>query len=369
MKIGILTYHRAYNYGALFQAYGLMKYLQLMGHDAELIDYWPTYHAKDYELFPSEKFSKLKLIHKVKYLIFFLTGLSRMLKRKKGYDDFMKNSLNLPDKTMFSSKEVIAGEYDAIFCGSDQIWRKHNFADFNKIDEVYFGNCPVNTIKKYSYAASMGVLHEDAETKSFLRKQLPNFDKVSVRESDLKLLLSDIGFESTLVLDPVFLLDKNEWYDISNNKTKKEKEKYIFFYHHMDCPEAEKLVDKLKKKYNCSVRIVRSKVYPFLFGKDYTQSISPYKFLELIANAEAVVSTSFHGVAFSIIFEKQFYALGMGKNSKRVETLLDSIGIKQQLNDDISQFDLDKSIDYVKVNNLLNKKIEASKNYIRECIK
>jgi hypothetical protein len=368
MKIGILTYHRSHNYGALLQAYALQTYLRKLGHQIEIIDYWPDYHAAEYQLIPHFKARSLK--GKVKSILSLAIGYSRTIKRRKLYKQFIHEQFTIPHKPRYKCKEDMKEiAYDAVVYGSDQIWRRSDYPLFKGFSEVYFGAYPLKVKRKISYAPSMGVIDVKEEDKPNLRQMLSNFDAISVREEALKKLIDDVtGNQVPLVLDPVFLLEKEEWSQLSPHPITTNQEKYIFFYHLAASEEAISLTNRLEQHYGYKVIEIRGRVEPLLFGDRYLQAASPTDFISLIKNAEIVVSTSFHGVAFSLLFEKQFYALGMKNNSGRVQSLLDNVGIEHRLLSDTNQINFEDKIEYDKVNVKITTLKNQSKNYLNDAL-
>jgi hypothetical protein len=364
MKLGILTYQRAHNYGALLQAYALKTYLKSLGHQTEMIDYWPDYHKEDYALIPY--FKSRSFLGKIKAILLFLLGYKRIIKRKNGYGQFMSEHLNLSDNPLYSmEREMKEIEYDAVVYGSDQIWRRSNYPLFKGFSDVFFGADLIEVKRKITYGASMGVIDVDLKDKDYLKRMLRNFNAISVREEELKLLVDDIIEDNvSLVLDPVFLLKKEEWAMLHTRVIPFFQEKYIFFYQLMPSKESIDFVQRLEEFYGYKVVETRGRVEPMLFGNRYFQTASPLDFLMLIQNAEIVVSTSFHGVAFSLLFEKQFYALGMNNNSGRVQSLLNKLNISERLLANTNQVSFEEKINYQSVNLRKQELISQSKNYL-----
>lgn len=364
MKLGILTYQRAHNYGALLQAYALKTYLKSLGHQTEVIDYWPDYHKEDYTLIPY--FKSRSFLGKIKAVMLLLLGYQRIVTRTNGYKQFMSQQLNLAENPLYSNeKEMKEIEYDTVVYGSDQIWRRSNYPVFKGFSDVFFG-ADLNKVKrKITYAASMGVIDVDLKDKDYLKRMLSNFNAISVREEELKLLVDEIIEDNvTLVLDPVFLLAKEEWSKLNTCAIPLNQDKYIFFYQLMPSKESIDFVQRLKEFYGYKVIEIRGRVEPLLFGNRYFQTASPIDFLSLIQNAEIVVSTSFHGVAFSLVFEKQFYALGMNNNSGRVQSLLHKLNISERLLTTTEQINFDEKINYQNVNMRKQELITQSQNYL-----
>jgi polysaccharide pyruvyl transferase WcaK-like protein len=345
VKIGIITFQRAHNYGAALQAYALMTTLKRYGHEVEFIDYWPDYRKGMYDLI---NFSFLKdpstgLLFKLKKLVTVFLKLPRNVPRNRKFNQFFQKELDLAINSKYTKGEKIVDDCDLYVFGSDQIWRYNQLFLFQKgFDAVYWGKYPVTAKRKIAYAASMGVMEMDEDKRKFVKEHLQNFSAISVRENYLKEFISSLSeIPVSQVLDPVFLLEKHDWQKLSCLNKTPPKEKYILFYHLLFSAEALKLVDRLAKHYSLTIIEIG--------GIKKRSFAGPIGFVNLISQADFVVSTSFHGAAFSIIFQKQFYALGMKKNSGRVQSLLASLAIPDRLVDKAEQVDLDEIINYEEV--------------------
>jgi hypothetical protein len=167
-----------------------------------------------------------------------------------------------------------------------------------------------------------------------VKKNLKNFLQISVREKSLQdYLQTHSGTFIHHVLDPVFLLTKKDWHQIirsAESLRKLPKKQYLLFYHLVPCAKAKEVSEIICKKNNYQLIEIFGGDRPYNFFNNYYQSSGPLDFINLINNAEYVVSTSFHGVAFSILFEKQFYSLGMDDNSSRVKSLLSLFDISER---------------------------------------
>lgn len=361
MKIGILTYHRAHNYGAVLQAYALRTFLQKQGHDVEFVDYWPDSHEEKYKTFSFDTFNPLSFIQKGKYIISFLLSYRRRRKRRKKFLSFMQNQLGLTKNPQYTQENSLIKErYDLIVYGSDQIWRNHIVDKRDKFDPMYFGeNLPASQ-KIISYAVSMGVIDANEEDRAFLQKALSQYSTILVREKNLSKLVSNLGYENKVVLDPVFLLEKIEWEKMVVNVPKRDY-KYILYYQLVFSQEGLELAKKLQAKLNCELIILTGTVIPLNFTKNTKQTASPIEFLSLIKDAEYVITTSFHGTAFSIVFEKQFYSINLEKISGRVQTLLSQMDISDRCVKSILDFEQIKLIDYQSINQKKEAIINESK--------
>ncbi len=355
MKIGILTFHRAHNYGALLQAYAMKTYLESQGHMVGFVDYMPKWHADEYRVWNKTAFRKKSFVDKIKQLVLWILTFSRKTRRFNNFQNFITQYLQLPSKVQYLQSPILLQEqYDYIVVGSDQVWR--NWIVSNRyvgFDSIYYGENITPKSKYIAYAASMGIVNYNAEEKKFLQRALHNFEKIAVREKTLQKELQTFGFESTLVADPTFLLGKEQWNAILPTK-RYRKEKYVLFYHLLEFDNARILAEKIAKQLNCKLLTIMAGV-PTFPHQDEIQTAGPIDFLHLIRDAEFVVATSFHGTAFSVIFEKPFYTLGLGKNADRVLSLLQQIGLKDRYveNDDLKEITY-YNIDYSKFNAYIN---------------
>ena len=322
MRIGILTYHRSNNYGALLQGVALRYVLQEMGHDAYFIDYWPNYHYEMYALFPPKLIIRNVLGLHARYLWRLVRDCSRRWKRIKHFRKFISENVR-PYMAKYSKKE----EFDVIIYGSDQIWRKQGGLG-GKFNPVYFGENILTTKNHVSYAASMGIIDLSDEDKSFLKSSLSRFSKISVRESSLNDAIVSLGLKSEVVLDPTLLLDSHQWDKLLSTDERPINEKYVLFYQIMG-----KSFDEDKIKAFAAERGLR---YVKLAGgvskkqAGVLDNESPETFVSLVKHADFVFTSSFHGLAFSIIYNKQFFA-SYSANAGRAESLLNSLCLSNRL--------------------------------------
>lgn len=366
MKIGVLTYHRAENYGALLQAYAMKTYLHGMGHDASFVDYWPEYHYDYFRIFPKERFRSANLRTRLGLLRRFIAWYIPKYIRKARLQQFMKEKLGLGNHPKYTKAEDSTDEFDVVVYGSDQIWRKQHLGGVD-FDKWYFGSDNVQADRKIVYAGSMGTINTTADDDEYVKAAMKNFEGISVREKDLQAYLEKMNISSTLVCDPVFLLDKEQWEEIK--KKSNFKRKYILFYNLLNTPESKRFADSLSRRSGLPVIEVNKQMSLHHLGKRYLSTASVERFLGLIDGAEYVVSNSFHGVAFSIIFEKRFFAVGMGERANRVVSLLDTCGINNRYigNDMLPQNYMD-NIPYSDVSAKLSSLVGLSKEFLNQSI-
>ena len=331
MKIGILTYHRAHNYGAMLQAYALRTYLHNQGHDVEFIDYWPDSHNKQYTLF--KPIRGKSLYFKILNIISDSVTLIRRTIRMNKFNNFRKKHLGINDSIKYTTnKEPIIERYDCVVVGSDQIWRTQEYEGKHVgIDPMYLCTNIPNTTRCISYAASMGIISLTSEDEHVIRTSLKNFNTILVRENSLKQLVESLGYSAHVVLDPTLLLTKQQWDQLIPSHRYSQKP-YVLFYELMPSQEALAFAKKKALSLNCELLIMDSIIHT-LPRKNHIAYASPIEFMHAIRDAEFVIATSFHGTAFSIIFEKQFITIGLKKNADRVKTLLQQVGIPEQYQD------------------------------------
>ena len=253
-------------------------------------------------------------------------------------------------------------KYDIIVHGSDQIWRKQ--FEIKVYNPVYFGRHNISARCKISYAASMGNIAETEADKRIIKSYLFNLDRISVREEKLKNLVQELGFNCELHIDPVFLLNKEQWNSLVP-MTKTINDKYILYYcfqpNAFDISEIQKFAEERHLK----VKILYGKV----FKKDTISEIAvanSHDFLNLIRGAEFVFTSSFHGLAFSLIFQKPFYA-SFKTNSGRAESLLLQLYLNHYLLEQQSPIpSYYKEIDYHTVENKISDMRKKSYEYLKD---
>lgn len=377
MNVGIVTFQRAHNYGAQFQAYALQKFLVDNGHNVEFIDYWPDYRKGMYDLFDLSALGSTKKPHRKLLAVtksVLKVGLTFPWKKKRSerFEGFMEDRLNIPNGTRISRGEDIPTHYDAYIFGSDQIWRYNRFNTYSGYDPTYWGKYPKQTDGlKIAYAASMGVAPSGKSSNAFIAKQLPNFDAISVRERSLERLISPLTEKPVYqVLDPAFLLDRSEWRRIARQDLQLP-ERFVLLYNLNKSDLARRLADGVAARLGCDVIEVNSEVAPFKTSKRYFNTAGPAEFLALFGEASYVVSTSFHGVVFSLINRKEFQAMGLGANAARVTDLLGELGIADRYaaaGEENLEPDLAQTIDYEKVQQTLDQLRSQSVSFLTESL-
>ncbi len=365
MKIGIITFHRALNYGAVLQAYALSETISQIDSavDAEVIDYRSPYIEGGYKPFTIVGETNIKNI-----IIALLTMRGRIVKRKK-FDQFASKYVRISKKSYRREQLTEANEeYQSFITGSDQV--------FNDVctgfDKSYFLDFVSQDLKKNSYAASFGFERIPNGLENDYKMLLQNFNRLSVREEAGKKIIYDLlGRESYLHIDPTFLLGKDEWSKVA---VKPKETKYILVYLLQPSKTIFDFVDKLSKKTGCTPLLMHLHFFK-PNGIKQIVTAGPDEFLGYFANAEYVVTNSFHGTAFSTIFNKKFfveYQTTAAARNSRQKNLLQLLGLENRVISKDTEAELlnnlDAPIDYTNVEKIISKEREKSKDYLEQII-
>ncbi|HAT4318350.1 polysaccharide pyruvyl transferase family protein [Clostridium perfringens] len=366
MKICNITCHDVYNHGASIQAYALMKYLKNNGHEVEIIDYKPDYLDRQYKLLSIDnEVWKKNFLKKFIYLTLKIPGRIISLKRKAEFDKFKKENLILTNKKYKSNEELKKDlpDADAYICGSDQIW---NSIHMNGRDlAFYLDFVPDNKIK-FSYAASFATDEIEDKYKPIVKRSIARLDGVGIREKSGVEIVKRLGFNNAVnVVDPVFLLKKEEWDKIA---TENFNEKYILVYDFDKSDLIKKISIEISRKKGLKIYTINSDK-PKYADKHFNLS-GPNTFISLVKNAEFIVSNSFHAIVFSIIYEKNIIIVNRNEEiNTRMRDLLNDLGLNNRLVDaDYNIENLIEDIDYSKSNEIIRNKINFSQDYLKKTL-
>lgn len=350
LKIAIITFHRAINYGAVLQTYALARYLKEIGYDVQVLDYRSSAIEDSYRIKYKFNMCCLKQI--------LLSPFSE--RKKKEFYNFIKK--NIPHtQPLYTQNDLRkeAKKYDYIITGSDQVWN----SQWTKGDEAYLLNFCEDK-QKISYAASIGKSDILNEEKQRLERCLKNFQWISVREQTGKDLLESFLEKKILVnCDPVALLNKEIWEEIATLPKEKD---YILVYMLVKSDSLMEAAIKYGEKKGKQVILINDNIRRKYLVK-YKRYISPEQFIGLFCNADCIFTNSFHGTMFSIIFEKEFYVelqKYKGAPNSRIVDLLKRVGIEECILKELNFKEQKQKIDYLLVKEKFNQmKIEAKKYF------
>lgn len=314
MKVGLITFHFVNNYGGVLQAYSLQEYLkEICGEEVSIINYKNTFvqFTDAVRIFPitsdvSELFTGIKTI-------------PLRLKRVSYFNQFLKQNVSVTEKVDSIDSVIEKNMFDCLICGSDQIWNPVITFGFDK--NYYLGQKKAN-VKRIAYAPSIGKNRISKKSEKKLKGYISNIDYCSVRELETqreleKMLDKDIE----VLIDPTFLLKKEKWGKLAQQVVA-PKEKYILVYIMQKDNKVYDYSRKVKEKYGLKVIEISR------YGKrnegidEVLVDVGPLEFLSLFYNAEYICTNSFHGLAFSLIFDKKFSLIPCKRFGTRLENLI-----------------------------------------------
>lgn len=367
-KIGLMTlHHDKSSFGACLQGFALWHYLS-QSNDCEMVNL-PVTKNKEH---------KDTLIIQIKVLIAkcltFLKNFRKPEYKKALYDSKVRiknfetfNSLIKMSNKWWTKEEIYQDppSYDVWVSGSDQLWNPRIYFDI----EPYLLGFTRDEDKRVSYASSLGVLEIEPNYEQLFKYAIPRFHSIAMREaSAIPVIQRFTNIKIENVLDPTFLLSKEEWRTFA--KPIDVQKKYLICYFLSYTSEVISFCKKQAESLKLAPLFISTKAEDVLRFPDakFIQDAGPSEFIYLIDNSDFVLTDSFHGTVFSIIFEKQFITY-IGRNikaSSRITNMLTSLDIPNNV---LSSLQIkDSKIDYDVVRKHLAKRITESKDYLNKSI-
>lgn len=348
-KASIITFHCVPNYGAVLQVYALQEVLKELFQTVEIVDYRPQTILNEYKNINTYSLASI---------ITSFYSLNAFLKKKKKFNAFEKRFLNLSSICATDRKELENYESDCLFMGSDQIWNP----DITKgYDRVYFGEFGSDSMRKIAYAASIGKKIQPNEVdniKSFLEK----VDHISVRETEAQMTLKEVCSKPvTVVLDPTLLAGKKIFDRMVSPVHEKE---YLLLYSLNGYEETKKMAQNIAEHLGINVLEISGRRKLFSDGKNVVCDAGPEEFISYLASAKYVVTDSFHGAVFSLLFHKKMTIIPHKTRGGRTNTLMSSVGLLNRLTCHYDCTLVDESIDWDSIDQLLSEEREKSMNYL-----
>lgn len=322
MKVGIITMISD-NYGNRLQNYALQEVLSELGNSVETLN-------NPWEIEYNVYLEWIKI--RVKKILFYITKRPERFRRKLAFEKF--NSDNIKFSRFWLNREADREKannyYDLFICGSDQVWN----SEANQIDGKYFAEF-ADKNKRASYAASFGIENVEADRTDEFRKYLLEMNQISVREqTGVEIVEKLTNKKPYCHIDPTLLLKSVKW-DKLSDKCKIEKDKYVFCYFLGEPSDILlNMLNEYKKEHNVKVIVVGNSGY----GDNHYNNAGPSEFVTLIKNAEFILTDSFHGTAFSVIYHKPFYTYSRkgvkGSMDTRVISLLEMVNLRDRFEPD-----------------------------------
>ena len=357
MKIGIVTQPLFNNYGGLLQNYALQQVLKRLGHKPMTIDMGYYQPFTRYLLSTCKEMLRAVLHHQWPQISYYV---SKPIMRKTIMSFFVDEHID-KTRTVYSYTNDILEEeqFDVVITGSDQVWRPI----YNKyIEDMYLRFVPAN-VKKIAYAASFGVDIWEYKAKQTKRcaKCAKRLDAISVRElTGVELCKTHLGVNAEHVLDPTILAGAETYRPLLKENT--EEQEYLFAYILDITPEKQAYVESLAKNKGLKVIIQGA-------GKSATLSVEDW--LSMIANSSMVVTDSFHGTVFSILFHREFISIvNAARGGTRFTSLLSPLDLVHRIGDVSQLQSLEPlSIDWQRVDRFLENERKHSMNFLTNALK
>jgi len=327
VKVGIFTFPNSVSYGAVLQMYALCRAVNMLGHEAEAINYYSAYMK-------AEKHCNSGHMSSLKYT------LKRTMRRVlhaplyAGFTAFEKKNVPLYPKRFFSDKSrlpEVSARYEAIICGSDQVWNP----DITGSDLSYFLDFCGKETRRISYAPSFALDTLPADFAADAREELLKFSSLSVRELQGQAMIAEmIGREVPVVVDPTMLIETHDWRQLEM-PYQRIKGEYLLYFTVKGSSTLFKKSRDFAKKNGLKMVVVGGKILKKFRNNDpvvhYAVDISPAEWLWLVDHARYVSTNSFHGTAFSIIFEKDFYLELSSLANSRLSNIVNMLGLDSRI--------------------------------------
>ena len=320
MKVGILTFHRAHNYGAVLQCYALQEILKRKGHDVQVIDYRQPWIEEFYKFFSKRLFADAEGVSgKMAYL---KKNLKKFLLAPMKSHDFAIFRNNHLDMTVPCGKDI-PQDFDCYVIGSDQLWSLHCLGGVR--DDIYFGRFPLKSgsrIVGYAISADMKSVEAVEDDLPLL---LSGFASVSMREREIAEKVSEAsGRPCEVCVDPTLLADPTLWKPLVNDKWKDRK--YVLVYEVRWKDGNKGLLRRKAEELAAGIGDGCEVIDLSRVNRPVTDFVSLFRY------ASYVVTTSFHGCVFSLLFERPFYALPLWNGyDLRYRELLEAVGASDRL--------------------------------------
>lgn len=339
MKIGIITFHASHNCGSQLQAFALQQTLLKLGYDNEIIDFSNQGSREMYKTIPNIHPLKRGIRGRLHYWFKSIMFYKLLKKQAQYYNTFINNNFILSAKKYHSDNDLRQEKFDYshFIAGSDQVWN----ICCPDADTAYYLDFVENG-KKIAYAVSTGatIIKEKAKDIALYKKLVNDFYAISVREKNSVAQFKELTGRNDieLLIDPTMLFTQNDWEHYFDLNSPIIHGDYIFYYAFHYDHEVNKAVMDIAKKYCMPVYIIEARAWgPLNARKDglsLCNESGPIAFLNLVKYAKMVLTTSFHGTAFSVIFRKNFWFIDSiihNPKDDRVKTLLEQVKLTDRI--------------------------------------
>ncbi len=316
MRVAIITMTLTYNYGATLQAFALQQYIESLGHSCEFIDHYRICE---------DAHRKVSMVDFSKENILNMPYKKKLEKGYASFENFYQKYMHMGSVKYKNDNELMLNppQYDVYVTGSDQVWNPRD------LKPKYYLKFAPQGAKKISYAASLGVSDTSDENKAIMAEYLKNVDAISVREEQGKKLIESLtDKEVNLNCDPIFLLDREKWRNYERAVEKIEGD-YLLCYMIYKPKWMNEWLRRIKKKTGKKIVFVGLSGYRPVIHDCFIRTAGPAEFLWLVDHASGVITSSFHGTAFSIMFGKPVIAIPDPPRPARIRNLLKTYGLEE----------------------------------------
>ena len=339
-EVCLVTPHAVQNFGALLQAYALGRHVSRLGYEVSFYDFPP--HQKALSV-------KEKAISKVSALLKWWYR-AKVIRKNAKFEEFYQRFKLTREKDL-----------PCYIVGSDQVWHPNN------LDNTFSLEFAAEKSLKFSYAASLGVQHIAAQHEAKFRQALKRLSFLSARELDGGNEVRRLtGRECGIHIDPTFLLSQEDWISIER-PVAGMKEPFILLYLLYVPKDINPILKRLRERYSQKIYVIDIKCYLHFLAKGCKPliDVGPCEFVWLFHHADLVVTSSFHGMAFSLIFGKPFLPLVNPAFPSRMANLFRLIQWNHDFRKPISQ--IEASVVRCP-KDALSSEIAAGKDYLRNCL-
>lgn len=360
MKVSIITLHRVFNYGSVLQAYATQRIFEELGYKAEIIDYI-TEQRTNKRLYLG--IPKHISNNPIKVLAYIPAHSLSVILKKITFGSFLKR-LNLTHEKYISYKDLKSNppKADYYIAGSDQIWN----SQYNEgVDGGFF--LGFTNGMKISFASSFGKEKLDEWEIRKTKKYLSQFSAISVREDSAKQIVSQLGFSSECIIDPTLQISGKHWAKLASKRLIKDKYIILMLLYQEDNGATE-YAAKLAKKMNAKLVKISWEIKKPKDVDILMTHRSPADFLSLFYYADYVVTNSFHGLAFSINFNKQFSIFPRNEFNSRIDSLLRLTDLQNRMVHNPKNVVIMPRINYSIVNGRLQEERNKARSFITHAL-
>ena len=357
MRIGILTHPLHSNYGGILQNYALQEVLRRMGHDPITLRTGKTTYYSWAKRTVKCILNRVKGKNSSFPLIPFVYE-----KRQSGIESFVRKYINTTEKVFWYSSDLIDKyQIEALCVGSDKSWASY----FKRIDDKFFAFARDYDIIKFSYAPSFGtdIWEFNSEQTEKCRELVKLFKDISVREhSGVNLCKEHLNVDAKWLLDPTLLLSADDYCSLCTD-VKQRKNDFIFAYILNYSDDKKKYIDKVSVSLN-------KKVVLLLAEKNVRSIDTVENWISLFRDASFVITDSFHGTIFSIIFHKDFISLANPlRGTERFKSLSEMFALDNNILMTIPEVFIQSKIDWERIDEEIQIRQKESIAFIEDCLR